>query len=50
MEKFLTLNKNYLLFLCQDQNYGENIEQVEEPPTFVNPYEMKLFFEQKLRF
>ena len=27
MEKFLTINKNFLCFLVQDEHYGENLAQ-----------------------
>ena len=46
MEKFLTLNKNFLDFLCEKEE-----ESHHDPlPNFVNMTEMKNYYEQKIRF
>ena len=33
MEKFIDLNKNFMLFLCKDEDYGDIITQKEENNT-----------------
>lgn len=50
MEKFLTLNKDFLLFLCQDEGYGGNESENPCYTEFLNTEEMRQYYEQKLRF
>jgi hypothetical protein len=50
MEKFLDLSKNYLLFLCNDHEYSNGDQVPEKTPDFINEIEMKMYYEQKLRF
>jgi hypothetical protein len=46
MEKFLTINKNFLDFLCD----SEEDSPPEQPPNFINMTEMKNYYEQQIRF
>jgi hypothetical protein len=45
MEKFLDLNKNYMLFLCNDHEYSSVEPEKEKLPEFINEEEMKMYFE-----